>query len=76
MPEIPVSTMTGSVPHVPTFCVLGTRAPNALPIGMLASSPSTITHTTPDTLRPAHQGLEPRGLHLLLASTTMEVTDG
>ena len=54
MPEIPVSTMTGSVPHVPT----------------------TITHTTPDTLRPAHQGLEPRGLHLLLASTTMEVTDG
>ena len=39
-------TSTGSIPHVPTFWVLGTRAPMTMPIGIVASSPSRITHAT------------------------------
>jgi hypothetical protein len=36
----------GSMPHVPTFWVLGTRAPMIIPRGMVASVPSPMTHTT------------------------------
>ncbi len=43
---MPTSTSTGSIPQVPTFCVLGTRAPMTMPIGIVASSPSTSTHAT------------------------------
>ena len=43
---MPASTMTGSIPHMPTFCALGTRAPIIIPIGSVASRPSTSTQTT------------------------------
>ena len=59
MPEMPASTSTGSIPHVPTFWVLGTRAPMTMPIGIVASSPSRITQATvsqPDGL--GHQVVE------------------
>ena len=38
------STITGSTPHVPTFWVLGTKAPMIIPIGMVASRPNWSTH--------------------------------
>ena len=40
IPEMPASTRTGSIPQVPTFCVLGTSEPMIIPIGSVASSPS------------------------------------
>ncbi len=43
---MPASTMTGSIPHMPTFCTPGTSAPIIMPIGSVASSPRTSTHTT------------------------------
>ena len=43
---MPASTMTGSIPHMPTFCTPGTRAPIIIPIGSVASRPSTSTQTT------------------------------
>lgn len=42
---MPASTITGSIPHMPTFCTPGTRAPIIIPIGSVASSPSVSTQT-------------------------------
>ena len=46
IPEMPAKTSTGSIPHVPTFWVLGTSAPMTIPIGIVASNPRGITHET------------------------------
>jgi hypothetical protein len=46
IPEMPVSSVIGSMPQVPTFWVFGTSAPMMIPSGMIASVPRTRTPAT------------------------------